>query len=245
MSDPMSQERRHRYNKPFLITLFSSLLLVMLVSNYLGMLIKYDLPFYKIHVLVSRARLAEIILLSSCLLSGIGLFMVTRWGWWVFIFSGFLFIIHNLYWFLKVPATFTPGPVIQTTFIILSLLYFVKVDVFTPYMMINRRGWRRLKRYSVGIYVKINNEIHLLQNLSIGGFYVLWPDCNLTLNQEISVYFKLEGKEFSCRAGVASIVPNHGAGIAFRGTDRTFRSNLRSAIRSYKQKPFTFPEKLE
>jgi hypothetical protein len=49
--------------------------------------------------------------------------------------------------FLTIPNSATKGPLIQTLLIVAALSYFLRKDIFNPYMKLYKRGWRFLKRY--------------------------------------------------------------------------------------------------
>jgi hypothetical protein len=224
------KERRRRFRKPVLLLGFSILILLLPISNYIGMSMKYNFNWYEPHFLIKNANLPEWILLISALLSGLGLLFVKRWGWWLFVLSSFTFISYNSYMFLTIPNSATKGPLIQTLLIVAALSYFLRKDIFNPYMKLYKRGWRFLKRYPIYTGININDKIYKTENISLGGAFVKWPDCNLKINTEVTVYFELHKEGFMTKAGIATIVPGYGVGIAFRGVDKFFKERLKRAL---------------
>ncbi|MBK8394733.1 MAG: PilZ domain-containing protein [Leptospiraceae bacterium] len=228
--DPLNKERRKRFRKPILLLGFSLLILLLPISNYIGMSMKYDFPFYKPYLLLKYGNIPEWILLISSILSGLGLLFIKRWGWWLFIFSSFIFISYNSYGFITIPHSASKGPLIQTIIITFGLFYFLQKDIFTPYMKLYKRGWRFLKRYPIVTDIKINDTIYKTENISLGGVFVKWTDCNLKPNSELAIYFEVSEESFKTKAGIATIVPKQGVGIAFRNVDKHFKERLRKAL---------------
>ncbi|MBP7280116.1 MAG: PilZ domain-containing protein [Leptospiraceae bacterium] len=226
----VDKERRRRFRKPGLLLGFSILILLLPVSNYIGMSMKYNFPFYAPYLLLRYGNLPEWILLVSSILSGLGLLFIKRWGWWLFILSSFTFISYNSYGFITIPNSASKGPLIQTLIITAALCYFLQKDIFTPYMKLYKRGWRFLKRYPIVTNVNINDKIYKTENISMGGIFVKWTDCNLKLNSEVTVYFELSKESFKAKAGIATIVPGKGVGIAFREIDNFFKERLKKAL---------------
>jgi Zn-dependent protease with chaperone function len=226
----LHKERRRRFKKPKLLLALSILILLLPVSNYIGMSMKYNFGWTEPHKLIQYANLPEWILLISSLFSGLGLLFIKRWGWWLFIISSFTFISYNSYSFFTIPSTATKGPLIQTLIVTIALAYFLQKDIFTPYMKLYKRGWRFLKRYRVVTNININDSIYKTENISLGGVFVNWPDCKLKINSEVTVYFELGKEGFMAKAGIATIVPEYGVGIAFRGIDNLFKERLKQAL---------------
>ena len=219
----IKNERRKRFRKPRLLLGLAILILLLPISNYIGMSMKYNFPWYAPHLLLKFRNLPEWILLISSILSGLGLLFIKRWGWWLFILSSFTFISYNSYGFISIPHSASKGPLIQTLIITFALCYFLQKDIFTPYMKLYKRGWRFLKRYPIVTNVNINDKIYKTENISMGGIFVKWTDCNLKLNSEVTVYFELSKESFKAKAGIATIVPGKGVGIAFREIHKSYK----------------------
>ncbi len=200
------------------------------------MSMKYNFPWYAPLHLFSNANLPEWILLISSLLSGIGLFYIKRWGWWLFILSSFTFIVYNSFGFITIPESATKGPLIQTFIVTAALAYFLQRDIFIPYMKLYKRGWRLQKRYPICINVNINDTIYKTENISLGGILIKSNECNFGLNSEVTVYFELSKEGFLTKSGIASITPGYGFAIAFRNTDRSFKERLKKALLLFEKK---------
>lgn len=229
-------ERRRRLRKPKLLISFSILILLLPVSNYIGMSMKYDFPWYLPYHLIQYANLPEWILLISSFLSGLGLIFIKRWGWWLFILSSFTFILYNSYGFLTIPNSATKGPLIQTFIVTFALAYFLQRDIFIPYLKLYTRGWRLLRRYPIVINININDTIFKTENISLGGIFIKANECNFKINSEVAVYFELAKEGFWTKAGIASITPGYGFAIAFRNTDTLFRDRLKKSIMIFEKK---------
>ncbi|MCB1193338.1 MAG: PilZ domain-containing protein [Leptospiraceae bacterium] len=195
---------------------------------------KYHEPFYLPHKVFGKINITELIFLITSFLSGLGLLMIRRWGWYLFVVATTAFFIHNGYYFIKYPSTFSKGPLLHSIIVLFAFLYFLQKDIFLPYLDKRRKGFRHAKRYPIQIPVTIQGEIHEAINISIGGISVYWTNIELPLNAEVSLSFEIEGETFKCKGGIVAIQKNNNVGIAFRELDKRTIQRLKRCIKNYK-----------
>lgn len=193
------------------------------------MSMKYNTPFYLPTDVIVKLNNAEVIFLIIAFLAGLGLLMIKRWGWYLFVFSSITLFVYNGYFFIKYPQTFSRGPLLHTTIILFAFLYFLQKDIILPYIDRKRKGFRHFRRYPITIPIKVNEEIRDSINISIGGMMVYWSKPKFELNEKVSLDFELGDDKFAYNAGIA-VIQEDRVGIAFRGLEKQDMQRLKKAI---------------
>ncbi len=225
-------ERRKRMKRPRILFILALIILVIPFTNYTGMALKRDLsPFDPLKVFLVLS-IREYIFLFSSFFAGLGLLLIRRWGWWLFVSAATLFIVHNFYNFFMYTSSWKPGAILHTGLIIFALGYFLRKDIYMPYLQIHRHGWRLLKRYNLTIDMLINGEKKETQNISNGGCFVHWEDCPLEDSEEVTLEFSLGEAAFNLKGGVAA-TNSSGAGIAFRDMKPEDIQRIKKALQKF------------
>lgn len=232
-------ERRKRLKRPRILFVLASVIVLMPFSNYVGMaLFRHLSPFNVIDVF-SSLTFREYLFLISSLGAGIGLIMIRKWGWWLFIIAGFVFVLQNIYIFIINSASLQPGPILHTSIIAVALAYFLRKDIFIPYLKIHRHGWRFFPRYKLQIPIIVDGVERETENISAGGCFVIWPEHSYESSQGIRVKFHLDENVYEFDAGVASTVAGVGIGVAFRNMSAEQISSLKSHLKKYRASRLT------
>lgn len=236
------KERRRRERIPSVLLFFALVILMMPFTNYIGLAYKYQQPPIYVHEIFSRMNISEYVFLFSAFFSGLGLLLIKRWGWWLFVSASGVFLARNLFTFIAHPEYFdrgihaVGGPVVHTLFVFFALVYFLRRDIFMPYLSVHRSGWRFYKRYGIQVPVQIDENRYETENISQGGVFVLCNDCHQPLSSGVRVRFEIAGEDFEFDGGVASRLPEHGIGIAFRNADKRDASRLKRALAQQNKK---------
>ena len=230
-------ERRRRVKRPLLLVLSSFLLLAMALSNYAGLSLKYNVPFYLPLDIYNVANWKELLLLFVIFISGPGLLLVRLWGWAVFVFSSIVWIIYNVFHFLMYPSSLLhgQGAVVQTILAVFILVYFLRKDIYSPYFNPHRMGWRHFRRFPLELDAHVGDFVGVTRDVSRGGAFVDWPDCSLEPGSAVQIRINVGGFWFSSEGGVASIRPGEGAGIAFRNMDEFTAKELEIRLKELYQ----------
>jgi len=225
-----------------MLVFFATMFLILPFLNYWGLSWKFGLPWYLPHRVIAAISNPERVWLATTLIVGIGLAGIRRWGWWLFLVSSIGFVVYNAVMFCVYPIGPNRGAVLHTLAVLCALGYFLRRDIFPPYLARYRRGWRLLKRYPIQAKARVNDAEYTTTNISLGGFYALWPDCNLKPNSDVKIVLDLEGEHFESRGGIAIVNGGKGVGISFRGWSEPDRRRLRKAIRRHFADKTLYPE---
>lgn len=224
-------ERRRRIRRPLTLVIFGLAFLVLPLFNYLGMTNQLGLPLAQVRASFSLLSSIEIALLLIPLAVGLGLLLVKRWGWWLFLAYACVLILYNLYALIRTPGFYNGLALVNTVVGMVAVFYFLRRDVSAPYMRMHPRGWRLQKRRPIEFEVIVDGIRRRTIDASLAGLYISWEDCYRSPGEEVHLTFVLDGNEYKTRAGLVR-VDEEGAGVAFRATSRSFRSNLKRDLAS-------------
>ncbi|MCB1193279.1 MAG: PilZ domain-containing protein [Leptospiraceae bacterium] len=216
-----------KYWVPFV---FGILILFLPVTYYYSISLKYEESFFLPIKVLKRINISDISLLFTALFSGIGLLMLKKWGWYLFIIPISL-LVHNAIYFSKYPNAYNVYSLIHTSLLLLAIMVFLQRDIFLPYIKRNWHGFRREERYLIETVVKINEADRMTENISSGGMLVSWLNCEIPKNQEVSLSFELGGELFVCKGGIVA-VQEENVNIAFRNIDKKTQKRLKKCLRS-------------
>ncbi len=211
-----SSERRTRVKKPTSLIVISLLLILSPIYNYYLQLFIRNLPVNWINISSIRFTTLEIAFLTLPVICGIGLYLIKKWAWYLFILYSMVLIFFNIYATIVNPVKFNFYSLFESTMIFLGAVYFLKKDISAPYLKMYPRGWRGEKRKPIQIQVCINGVDRLTKDISEAGFYVDWNDVSFEINQEVAVEIETERDKRLFVTGVVRKDMN-GAGFAFRG----------------------------
>ncbi|MEM7180287.1 MAG: PilZ domain-containing protein [Spirochaetota bacterium] len=223
-------ERRQRIKRPLTLVVFGIFFLLLPIYNYFGLAYKYQIHpklFLRAFVVFNAI---ELFLLFLPIAIGIGLLMVSKWGWWLFLTFATSLVIYNTYSLAIDPVMVNMSALLQTMILMGGIFYFLRKDIAAPYMKMYPRGWRFQKRYPLEIKVTLNGIELLTRDFSSKGIYVSWPEVNCDLGSEVDLIFTLDNKKFLCKGGIAVVNEGHGAGIAFRNIDSQQARELRKSV---------------
>ncbi|MBL8019059.1 MAG: PilZ domain-containing protein [Leptospirales bacterium] len=222
-------ERRRRIRRPWTLIIFGVAFLLLPFLNYLSITNQLHISPRLPDVTIKLLNPVELFLLLMPFLVGIGLLLVKRWGWWLFLGYSAILVVYNIYALVTSRSLYNAGALIQTVLGISAVLYFVRRDVSAPYMKMYPRGWRLQHREPIAIEVIVDGIRRTTADISDSGMYVIWEDCYRAPGEEVHVTLTVNGNEYKSRAGVVR-VDDDGAGLAFRGASRIFKKNLKRDI---------------
>jgi len=217
---------------PLFVRIFAAGVLLLPILNLIGLSFKHGIPLYHLFALLSKLEAGEYLFLVSSLLSGIGLLFISRWGWWLFIVSGFVFVTHNLVQITIHPFWFNfRGPLLQTFFVGCALFYFLRRDIFAPYHEMYKRGWRFRRRFDLTLPVLVNGKKLLTGNISAGGLFIPMETVqeSYRAGDSVRINITLIDSVYEMEGGIA-VVYEDGLGIAFRGITDTKRNEIEKKL---------------
>ena len=232
-------ERRRRLRRPALLTAIGVLFLLLPLLNYFALSLLWlhrGVPMVDPVSFASRMPLVGRALWLAPPVVGLGLLLVSRWGWWLFLVYAPALAAYNLMSLVGSPTLFNSAAVLQTLLAFASMAYLLRRDVYAPYLSPVRRGWRHSPRIPLSALITVDGVERRTLNVSDGGCYVEWPGYPGKSGDALSLQLALGGETFSLQAGAARI-DNAGVGLAFRNLDRATSDRLKLAIARAKSQP--------
>ena len=218
------KERRKRVSRPLRLTLFGIFFLSIPIINYIGLAIRNRIPLYELRLIFAEFRILEILLICIPVFVGIGLLLVQKWGWWLFIFYSIILVFYNTFILFVEFQPYNINSFFQTLLVFSALYYFLKKDVSAPFLFrpvefgiaagfqkkLNlffsiTDGFRKNKRKPFHTIVSIGNIKLKTIDLSSGGLYGTTALFPFTINDGINLKVTLNKKDFDIAAGVVRI----------------------------------------
>ncbi len=223
-------DRRKRIRRPWTLIVFGLFFLIWPFANYVVLARQFGIPLDMPLPVIQNLKWIQIALMVIPIPVGLGLLMVKKWAWWLFLIFSATLIIYNLVALISMPVLYNFWALAQAVISMSAVYYFTREDISAPFMKVYPRGWRLQKRTPVEIDVEINGMLMRSKDVGSRGIYVMWHDCPSSPGDEVSIYFKLGAEPFQLHGGIVRVDPD-GAGIAFRGTSRTTRKMIALGIK--------------
>lgn len=209
------------------------------VGNLIQAAYVNKLPLWGPDSILSHLIWSDWIILGLFPVVAMGVFMVRKWGWYLFIgFSGVL-IAYNIYVYLYLNPNYQLHTVLLFILIVtvMSAIFFRK-HVYAPYFNPRLRWWEVASRYSIRFDTKIiTDEAALncqLLDISASGCFVDNAG-ELSVGDSVWLIIKCAGDEIKCLGKIVrkSIESNgSGYGIYFQTMSRETRLKLKRLIQT-------------
>ena len=222
-------ERRKRIARPLPIIVFGILFLILPFINYINFAYQFQIPFQNFLEVMKTVDSIALVLAVIPFAVGIGILLVKRWGWFLFLGYSLMVLFYNTMVLISEPSELNILTLIQSAVGFSAIFYFLKPDISAPYMKMYGRGWRFQKRRPIETDLIIDGQKLKTRDLSTTGFFVEWKDCPYELNQELKVTFPMSTFTLELKAGVVRL-DSLGAGIAFRSLDNATSRKIKEWI---------------
>lgn len=182
--------------------------------------------------------------LVSAPLVGIGLYLLHRFSWYLFVAHSALILIDFLVKWLAVPGLLLETiPPLNNLLILAGNLalvgfigYIIQRDFRSPYFQVLPRSWRTHRRVPIRHRVLVDGREAMIDDLSLGGCFVRNPATeeealSLAAGDRPELTFHGYALDFSVQGEVMRETPD-GYGIRFRSLRRPARRSIRRLIRS-------------
>ena len=209
------RERRRRIRRPWTLKLFGVLFLALPIINYLGAAFAQGVSPRYYQIIFRSLNPIELAFLGLAVLTGIGLLMVKKWGWWLTLFFSGALSLYNLVVFFMTFSVYNLGALFMTIFGVTAIIYSTWKDISAPYMKMYPRGWRYQIRRPVSVSVRVNDLEFESRDMSRRGLFVNWVDCDLSPGDPVLINFELNGNAYDLAGGIVRM-DEGGVGIAFR-----------------------------
>ncbi len=222
--------------KPKMLLLIGSIYLLLPFVNFIQIKLQFHTSWFGT---VAHYPLVGAILLLTAPIVAIGLFQVKRWGYLLFFAHAFVLILYNLYFALKYSEVSYAGSLFRSVVGLLLLFYFLRREIYSPYLALYPRGFRRKNRVDVTVRVKLENEQFITRDLSPLGMFLKQTDSSKLkpqLGDRHTFLLTLDNEEISI-PGTVMRLDSDGIGVAFQ-PDRSQRRTLKNFLNQY------FPERI-
>lgn len=211
------------------ISEYGLIFFILPIVNYFNFAFQIQVPIHDVSTVVKIIDVFALILSVVPFVFAIGILLVKRWGWFMFLGYSLLVLFFNTVVLFYDPTDLNIFTLVQCIIGFTAIFYFLKPDISTPYMKMYGRGWRYQKRKPVEVELMIDMHKLKTKDISATGFYVEWSECPLSLNQEVDILFSIENQKLSVKAGVVRL-DSEGAGFAFRYLDNQSKLTLKKLI---------------
>lgn len=203
----------HRKRPPFVLV-FGGYFLVMPLL-YLPIVGK-NMLLGRGHVVVPLA-----FILVGSLVVGVSLIAARRWSLWVFYLYSLLLGIYDINVLLANPNVFNFGVMLQLGILIMAGGYFMRPDVWAPYLAPQKRPWRRFARKPAEVTVRIDEHHFTTRDISSTGLYAVPGSETLTLGTKVTIEFTAPPAETRVEGTIVRLDPE-GFGVAFLSRQNRF-----------------------
>ena len=196
-----------------------------------------DIPLTGELGILSRLLWTDWVILGLFPVVAVGVYMVRKWGWYLFIGFSALLILYNIYVYLLNP-NYAPETILFFILIITGTsAAFLRKHVYTPYFNPRLRWWETAARYRIVLDTAILTEMGAQPcktvDISETGCFL---ETRVPLAEAASVWLKIrcKGMEINClgtvvrRAGSGETV--RGYGIMFQGMSAEAKDLLRKLL---------------
>lgn len=223
-------ERRKRVRRPPTLTLFGIAFLLMPIINYVAIAVRMGSGILDVAGVFAKLNPFEIGLLFGSLPVAVGLLLVKKWGWWLFLLYSIALIGYNATIFALQPFAGNLGAVLLALFGMLAVAYILRNDISAPYVKMYPRGWRLQKRKPLVFEIVVNDIMRRTKDAHERGVYIEWPGCGLDPGAGVKLKFRLNENRYDLAGGIVRTDPE-GVGIAFRDMDLNTLFSLRHDLR--------------
>lgn len=218
------KERRKRVSRPLRLTVFGIFFLSIPIINYIGIAIRNRIPLYEFRLIVDEFRILEILLICIPVFVGIGLLLVQKWGWWLFLFYSTILVFYNTFILFVEFQPYNINSFIQTIIVFSALYYFLKKDVSAPFLFrpvefglaasLQKKlnllfsitdGFRKTTRRAIKTEVFIDSLKIKTLDLSSGGLYGVTSQFPFSINDPVKLKLNLNKMDFELDAGIVRI----------------------------------------
>jgi hypothetical protein len=168
-----------------------------------------------------------------------GVFMVRKWGWYLFVGFSAVLISYNLYVYLYLNPNYQLHTVLLFILSVtaMSAIFFRK-HVYAPYFNPRLRWWEVASRYKITLDTKILTDESVLKcrllDISESGCFVNNTG-ELSIGESVLLIIQCAGNEIKCTGKIvrkSNKIENAGYGIYFQAISKETRLKIKRLIRT-------------
>ena len=228
--------------RPLSIVILSLIYLLEPAGNILQASIVNDMPVFGPFGILSHLLWSDWVILALFPVVAVGVYMVRKWGWYLFIAFSAVLIGYNF-----IVYTLNPNYALETVLLFICTItvmsgFFLRKHVYAPYFNPRLRWWEHAARYRVTLKSRVltDSGVHDCTTLDISksGCFL---STGAVLQEGALVMLKMEcrGIELDCLGRVVRKSGERekvcGYGIMFQGLPKEHRRNLSLLLQSLKE----------
>lgn len=203
-----------------------------------------DVPLFGSHGILSRLLWSDWIILGLFPVVGVGIYMVKKWGWYLFLCFSILLIFYNLFVYKFLNPNYSFETVMLFIIIITSIsAFFLRKNVYAPYFNPRLRWWEIATRYRVPLNTVLFTKKGVTPcktlDISETGCFVDHRE-EIPVGSSVMLEFRCEDIEISClgkvvnkRAGTNE--KYQGYGIMFQAMQGEMKKRMRQLLWYFKR----------
>ena len=225
--------------RPLSIVIISIFYFLEPIGNLIQAAYINNIPLFGDQSIVSRLLWSDWIILALFPVVGFGIYMVKKWGWYLFLaFSGLL-IFYNIYVYKYLNPNYSLEVVLL--FIVITTVisaFFLRKNVYTPYFNPRLRWWETATRYKAPLNTRISTDSGIepcrALDISETGCFIDYEG-TVTLGSSVMLVFDCEGIQISCIGKIVNKRSDanakyQGYGIMFLAMSPEMKKKLRQLL---------------
>ena len=225
--------------RPLSIIIISLIYLFEPIGNLIQAAYINNLPLVGENSILSHLIWSDWIILGLFPVVALGVFMVRKWGWYLFVGFSVVLIAYNLYVYFYLNPNYQLHTVLLFILIVTAMsAVFFRKHVYAPYFNPRLRWWEVPSRYNITLATKIlTNDTALncrLLDISVSGCFVNYAG-ELSVGESVLLIIQCAGNEIKCMGKIVrkSTKTDHsGYGIYFQTLSRETRLKLKRLIKT-------------
>ncbi|RJR41797.1 MAG: PilZ domain-containing protein [Desulfobacteraceae bacterium] len=228
--------------RPLSIIIISLIYILEPIGNILQAALVNDMPVWGESGIMSHLVWSDWLILSLFPVTGFGIYMVKKWGWYLFVAFSATLIVYNVYVY-----SINPNYELETVLLFIAVVtfmsaFFLRRHVYAPYFNPRLRWWESAARYRVGLKTQILTDQGVQTSTTVD---ISETGCFLRTRAELKegslVMLKIHcrGVEIGCLGRIVRKSTEkeaaHGYGMMFQGLPKETKKTLKLLIFSLEQ----------
>lgn len=198
-----------------------------------------NIPLLGNQSILSRLLWSDWIILGLFPVVGVGVYMVKKWGWYLFIGFSILLIFYNLFVYKFLNPNYSFETVMLFIIIITAIsAFFLRKNVYTPYFNPRLRWWETATRFRVPVNTVLFTKKGVVPcqtiDISETGCFVNHQE-DIPIGSLLMIEFQCAGIEISCLGEVVhkKVGANEkyeGYGIKFQAMPEEMKERIKHLL---------------
>lgn len=205
--------------RPLSIVLIAIFYFIEPIGNLVQAAFINNIPLLGSNSILSHLLWSDWIILALFPVVGVGVYMVKKWGWYLFLGFSILLIFYNVFVYKFLNPNYSLETVVFFIIIITVIsAFFLRKNVYAPYFNPRLRWWEIATRYRVPLNTVLftKNGVVPCETIDISemGCFVDYQE-DIPIGSKLMIEFQCAGIEISCMGEI--VHKKSGANERYRG----------------------------